>query len=277
MENESKKTIKIRQGIGDDALEMNVQVTQEELDKMEHIRRFSPENWEGKDLELLQEARKLLNEKPVEAPIKEPESEQAPITIKEEHKRSNIGLWWALGVILVLFIGYEAFMAYVRQQTKDIVQHSALNYTKKTISFNGVSFDYPGNWSFDKNKISEDVFMIEGSNDKGSEYVVMFLNSNDIINVENGIDATVQGFADIDEAGGNIEFSAIYDSKFNGMDILASECNYRYHGKNCFALIKGFELYGRCITVIATTHNKSDLDEEEFKMMENSFKYTSSN
>ena len=69
----------------------------------------------------------------------------------------------------------------------------------------------------------------------------------------------------------------IYDSKFNGMDILASECNYRYHGKNCFALIKGFELYGRCITVIATAHNKSDLDEEEFKMMEISFKYTSSN
>lgn len=275
--NNKMQSVTIHEGIGDDAIEMTVQVTQEEFDKMEHIRRFSPENWEGKDLELLQEARKLLNEKPVEVPIKELESEQAPITIKEEHKRSNIGLWWALGVILVLFIGYEAFVSYVDKQKKDLVQRIAINNNKKSISYNGVSFDYLGNWSFDKNKISEDVFMIEGSNDKGSEYVVMFLNSNDIMNVENSIDATAQGFEDVVEAGEHVEYSAIYDSKFNGMDVLASDCNYRYHGKDCFALIKGFELYGRCITVIATAHNKSDLDGEEFKMMENSFKYTSPN
>ena len=47
MENDTKRTVKVKQGIGEDALEMTVQVTQEEFDKMEQIRRFSPESWEG--------------------------------------------------------------------------------------------------------------------------------------------------------------------------------------------------------------------------------------
>lgn len=100
MENDTKRTIKVRQGTGEDALEMTVQVTQEEFDKMEQIRRFSPESWEGKDLELIQEARKVIKEK--EAETINPEQEinekqkleqdidETPIKTKEKQNKNKI-------------------------------------------------------------------------------------------------------------------------------------------------------------------------------------------
>ena len=274
--NDKTKTIIIHEGIGNDAIEMMVQVTQEEFDKMEQIRKFSPANWEGRDLELLQEARKILSEKLNEPPVTEQVNEQ-PMPVKDEPKRNNSGLWWALGVIIVLFIGYEAFLLYVKQQTKDVVQRAVLNHTKNTLNYNGVSFDYPDNWSFVKNNTSDDVFMIEGGNEMGSEYVVMVSPSTAFMSVEDCIDATIDGFADIDEAGGNIEYSAIYDAQFNGRDALAAECNYKYKGKNCFGIVKGFEFYGKNITIIATAYNQNALAGDDFKIMENSFKYTKTN
>lgn len=280
MEKDDKtKTIIIHEGIGDDAIEMTIQVTKEEFDKMEQIRKFSPKNWEGKDLELLQEARKVINENPVVSAMLQSEISETPTieTDKEEPKHNNSGLWWILGVILVLLIGYEAFMLYVKQQTKDAIQRSALSYTKKTMNFDGVSFDYPDNWSFAKNNISEDVFMIEGSNEMESEYVVMVSPSSAFMIVEDCIDAAIDGFADIDEADGNIEYSAIYESQFNGRDALAADCNFRYKGKDYYGTIKGFELHGKIITVIATSHNQTALTGDDFKMMESSFKYTNSN
>lgn len=56
----SNKTITIQQGTGDDALEMTVQVTQEELDKMEEIRSKDPSAWEGRGLDLVKAARDVL-------------------------------------------------------------------------------------------------------------------------------------------------------------------------------------------------------------------------
>ena len=278
MENNDKtQGIIIHEGIGDDAIEMTVQVTQEELDKMDHIRRFSPENWEGKDLELLQEARKLLNEKPADSSTQAPNAEQTTTIEKEESKRSNSGLWWTLGIIVALFIGYEAFMAYVKQQTKDIVKRSALNYTKKTISFNGVSFDYPGNWSFDKNNNTDQAFMIDGNNEIGSEYVVLVFNSSAIMPVEDCLDAAIEGCRDLNESGSDIEYSAIYDSQFDGMDVLAVDCKYKHNGKDCYGIVKAFEINGKSFTIIKSATNEVALTGEDFKMMENSFKYTKTN
>lgn len=275
--NDKTKTIIIHEGIGDDAIEMTVQVTQEEFDKMEQIRKFSPANWEGRDLELLQEAKKILDENPHETPVPEYANEQQ-IPVKDEPKRSNSGLWWALGVIMVFFVGYEVFILYVKQQTKDVVQRAVLNHTTNTLNFNGVSFDYPSNWSFVKNNTSNDVFMLEGGNEMESEYVVMVSPSTDFMSVEDCIDATIDGFADIDETdGNNIEYSAIYEVQFGGMDALAAECNYKYKGKDCFGIVKGFELYGKNITIIATAYNQNALAGDDFKIMENSFKYTKTN
>lgn len=54
------KTITLHQGSGDDALEMTVEVSQREIDMMEQICKFSHENWEVRELDLLKEARKQL-------------------------------------------------------------------------------------------------------------------------------------------------------------------------------------------------------------------------
>ena len=58
----SNKTITIQQGTDDDALEMTVQVTQEELDKMEEIRSKDPSAWEGRGLDLVKAAKDAIIE-----------------------------------------------------------------------------------------------------------------------------------------------------------------------------------------------------------------------
>lgn len=54
------KTITIRQGSGDDALEMTVQVTQEEFEKMEEFRSKNPQKWPEYSLELVKAARDTI-------------------------------------------------------------------------------------------------------------------------------------------------------------------------------------------------------------------------
>lgn len=56
------RTITIRQGSGNDALEMTVQVTQAEFEKMEELRSQNPEKWPAYSLDLIKEAREALAE-----------------------------------------------------------------------------------------------------------------------------------------------------------------------------------------------------------------------
>ena len=140
MENDTKRTVKVKQGIGEDALEMTVQVTQEEFDKMEQIRRFSPESWEGKDLELIQEARKVIKEKEAET-IKseleidetqklEQEIDETPIKLKKNKNKNNTGLWWTLGVLGVLLVAYLIFNSILQnrvREAREVIVNYALN------------------------------------------------------------------------------------------------------------------------------------------------------
>ena len=84
------KTITIRQGSGDDALEMTVQVTQAEFDKMEELRSINPQKWPDYSLELIKEAREVLA-KPTKQKPKKPQS-----TNKSKRKR----IWIVLAIIL---------------------------------------------------------------------------------------------------------------------------------------------------------------------------------
>ena len=56
----SDKTITIHQGTGENALEMTVQVTQEEYDMMEKIRTKDPSSWENRELDLVKKAKEAL-------------------------------------------------------------------------------------------------------------------------------------------------------------------------------------------------------------------------
>ena len=56
------KTIVLHQGKDEDALEMTIEVSDEEFEMMEQIRRFSHDNWEGQEFDLLKEAKRRLKE-----------------------------------------------------------------------------------------------------------------------------------------------------------------------------------------------------------------------
>lgn len=58
------KTIVLHQGKDEDALEMTIEVSDEEFEMMEQIRRFSHDNWEGQEFDLLKEAKKRLKNQP---------------------------------------------------------------------------------------------------------------------------------------------------------------------------------------------------------------------
>ena len=59
--NNKMQSVTIHEGIGDDAIEMTVQVTQEELNKMEQLRQLNPDKWVGKDLELIHQEKSFLS------------------------------------------------------------------------------------------------------------------------------------------------------------------------------------------------------------------------
>ena len=93
--NNEKKSITLHQGIGNDEMEIKVQVTQEELDKMEQLRRFSPEKWEGKELDLLQFVREL---------IKSEADKVQQLSIEEKREKRKRRLRWIVGIIAILYL-----------------------------------------------------------------------------------------------------------------------------------------------------------------------------
>lgn len=70
MESKDLKTITIHQGQGDDELEMTVQVTQAEFDKMEEIRSKDPLLWDGKELDLVKAAKEAIRKETSEECIR---------------------------------------------------------------------------------------------------------------------------------------------------------------------------------------------------------------
>lgn len=93
--NNEKKSITLHQGIGNDEMEIKVQVTQEELDKMEQLRRFSPEKWNGKELDLLQFVREL---------IKTEADKVQQLSIEEKKEKRKQRLRWIIGIIALLCV-----------------------------------------------------------------------------------------------------------------------------------------------------------------------------
>lgn len=112
---EGKKTITIKQGTGEDAIEMNVLGTQKELDMMEHLRQNNPEKWTGKDLELLQEARKTIKDKAVGIESK-PSNPN-----KTCHKVSGfeIGMICTVALLWILLIIYKLALVSMQKEVNE--------------------------------------------------------------------------------------------------------------------------------------------------------------
>ena len=271
--------IAIHQGTGDDKIEMTAQVTQEELDKMEQIRRFCPENWEGKELELLQEARKLLRETCVESITtkKEEQKEQnvQPKDVEKESEKSSNGMWWTLGALGVLLIGYLIVNSIIQQKAKEttkFVVRSGMNRTTKTLNYEGLTLEYPGNWAFSQNKLSDEMYMVGGQDEKDSEFGIIWMTNTDA-SVSGFIDDIITGYATSNRFA-NVEYCAIYETHFNGMSALATDYSYNSKGEHYYAKVLGFVANGNTVIVNPIAHTKEALAGEDFKMMENTMRFT---
>ena len=103
-------TIVLHQGKDEDALEMTIEVTDEEFEMMEQIRRFSHDNWEGQEFDLLKEAKRRLEEsakaQSVASVVKKTGVDNETIIPNKSNKRRPI-LLALIGVIaFITFIGF---------------------------------------------------------------------------------------------------------------------------------------------------------------------------
>ena len=278
---DEKRTITIKHNFGDNPIEMSVQVTQKEFEKMEQIRQFSPENWEGKELELLQEARKLLKESPVESiTMKEEVGEEKneivqPIAPEKQPTKSSNGMWWTLGVLGFLLLGYLIVHTIIQHKVKEATEfivRSGMNKTTKTLNYEGLTLEYPGNWEFSQNKISESLYMVGGQDEKDSEFGIIWVTNTET-SASSFIDDIITGYTTSGNFS-NVEYSAIYDTRFNGMDAIAADYSYTSKGEQYFAKVLGFITNGNTVIVNPVAHTKEALVGDDFKMMENSMKFT---
>ena len=267
--NTIKKSLK--QGSGSDELIMDVYITSEEDRMMEQIRSHSPINWEGKDLDLLQEARKIIKESRQQEGNSVPKQENTNI---EQGNKSNKGLWFALAAILLLFIVYEVVIDSINKKAEGIIAQSAMSKTKRTINYEGVSFDYPGNWNVQGQQYSDEVFFVGGSNEKESEFGV-FLTKNTTIPIETLIDNIIVGYATSGRFE-DVSYSTIYKTTFNNKDVVGADYSYTSKGKPYFAKLYGFVVNGNSVIVNPVAHTESTLEEDDFKLMESTLKINAS-
>lgn len=118
---DEKKTITIKQGIGDDAFEMTVNVTKEELDKMEQLRQSNPEKWVGKDLELIEEARNSLKRSYNEVSSSDQPTQQQP-TETDASKNNNTlskGMKWTVIILGLLLLSYKLYLLYLNTEVNE--------------------------------------------------------------------------------------------------------------------------------------------------------------
>lgn len=275
MENDKeKKAITIKQGTGDDAIDMTIQVTQEELETMEQIRRFSPENWEGKDLELLHEARKIIKEKPVVPPTPQPHIVETTTTeIEAESKHhNNAGLWWTLGLLAAVFIAYQIFNYTINKRTQEVIVPYVLNKRTDTLKYKGLTLNHPGNWSFTQNEVAEGMYMVGGRDQSDSEFGIIWME-NDGMPLETSIDNIITGYVHSSKFS-NVEYSAIYNTTFNGKAAKAADYSYINDGKTFFAKVIGLVIDGKMVIINSISRTKATLSGDDFKMMENSISFS---
>lgn len=190
---------------------------------------------------------------------------------KKESKNNKTSLWWVLGILITLCVFYgviNTIYGSVRQKKEQSVQEC----DKETFTYQGVTFNYPGNWSFTIDNRGENVFAIGGENEVGSEFSVICAPDN-MISVEEAIDNIVTGFASSEQFS-NVEYSAIYELSLNGINMLACDYSYEFKGKNCFSQVMGYSKYGKTFIITSMARTKQMLSDEDFQMMKYSLKYS---
>lgn len=278
--NNEKKSITMHQGIGKDAMEIKVQVTQEELEKMEQLRGLGPEKCEGKDLELLQEARKLIKQQKEINEVKQSSTEEVvkPVAVEEKKKKGNPGLWWAIGILAVFVITMKIIAGTLEKRNRETFQQIIKNNPEvvdqvlgQTITHHGITLKYPQNWSLEANDISDTQFLIAGSNEDDSEFSV-FWTTNKEIPVEDYIDNIISGYSTSSNCS-DLEFGALYETKVNGIDAVAVDYSCKYQRVMTWAQLIGFENDEYKVVLNLIAHSEDAL-KTDFTVMTNSIRFT---
>ena len=261
-------------------MEIKVQVTQEELEKMEQLRGLGPEKWEGKDLELLQEARKLIKQQKEINEVKQSSTEEVvkPVAVEEKKKKGNLGLWWAIGILAFFVITMKIIAGTLEKRNRETFQQIIKNNPEvvdqvlgQTITHHGITLKYPKKWSLEANDISDTQFLIAGSNEDDSEFSV-FWTTNKEIPVEDYIDNIISGYSTSSNCS-DLEFGALYETKVNGIDAVAVDYSCKYQGVMTWAQLIGFENDEYKVVLNLIAHSEDAL-KTDFTVMTNSIRFT---
>lgn len=276
------KTITIHQGIGAEAMEMTVQVTQEELDKMEKIRKQNPSDWIGKDFDLLKDAKKQIahereemkqvqNDTNTNIPI-ESDDEKTQTTKERSHKKLII---W----IIVLLLAVFAFIWCL-----PIIKMSSISWGGEMKSHPqgvmkeeaGATFFLPNNWKY---SIDTSALYIKISMESTKEplfFNILWEPSTYYSLTSHSCESEAKVFADANK--GKDRTTRVSQIPFNGSlgyefatVIKVDNTNY-YQTFLFYTINKGSE-NERLIIMNKVAHSINSLNSDVFKQIENSFKY----
>ena len=276
--NSIKKTF--TEGKGSDELKMMVRVTSEEEKMMEQIKMHSPVDWNGKDLQLLMEARRIIKEgEQNEESSENKENPQNRKTIKKTESNKSGIIWLSLGIAGLIFLIVLVLIG--KQRIKDVEREIvttpyARSLVTKTINHGGVEFSYPNNWIINfQDFVENSSCFVGGVNENAFEFGVI-LRKESSTGIEETINEIIYGYA-ASEMFQDFSSNSIYRAKLGRRDALCVDYSYKYEGKSHFAKVYGFEKNGAIVIVNSIANNEKELEGEDFQMMENSLKIFGSN
>lgn len=246
---------------------------------MEKIRNDCPEAWEGNDLELLQQARKVLKENVEKNTKEEPLTEEPKVKAEQPSAKGSNAIWWVIGILAVFTLTMKIITSVLEKKTRDtfneIIEknpHALDRYLNETFTYKGISFDHPLNWHFSTEDLTDDTFIADGSDENESEFIVIW-SSNEL--KENGPESFIDGYiAEVEsQSGSALNYTALYDTKFNEMPAIATDFSSKDNGEDYFGKIISFVNDEYIVAVILIANSKSAL-ETDFHLMETTFKFT---
>lgn len=299
--NNEKKSITMHQGIGEDAMEIKVQVTQEEFEKMEQLRGLGPEKWEGKDLELLQEARILIKQQKEINEVQQSSTDKVikSVVAEEEKKKGNPGLWWAIGILAVLVITMKIIAGTLEKRNRETFQQVFKNNPElmnEMLNTNAVEpskqpqyhvnsnnflhklnlyfcdeimFQYPSDWSFEDQTNGHRAREYYGSNKQESQiitysWVVGPINTTANQLLENTSNHYKSEF-------GYIRFFGVKEIKYNTYNAVSKDFEFTEEGETVFGQIICIVNEDSACTIMKMADSKRNLESDDFKLMESTF------
>lgn len=285
--NNEKKSITLHQGIGNDAMEIKVQVTQEELDKMEQLRRFSPEKWEGKELDLLQFVREL---------IKTEADKVQQLNIEEKREKRKQRLRLIIGIIALLCVvtriitytltkHYEKEAQQIREEHPELMNellniketghpHHPINTEEflpkiNRFFFDEISFQYPADWSFEDQTNGHRAREFYGSNKQESQIITYSWVTGPInITADNLIENTCNHYK---TEFNYIRFFDIKKIKYHSYNAVSKDFEFTDDGETVFGQIICIVQKESACTIMKMAESEQDLASDDFKLMESTF------